>query len=80
MERFVKRTLGIGVELETAESELARRGREQERELFRQWLDAYQEERFGPGCGDLRAWRQGRGAELRRKYDAVERQAKSAGL
>jgi hypothetical protein len=80
MERHLKATLGIGVELESAAEELARRGDEAGRKLFRQWLDAYLEERFGPGAGDVKAWKAGRGTQLRQKYDAVQRRAKTAGL
>lgn len=73
MERHLKRTFGRYVDLETAVQELAHRGDPRAQELYRRWLDAYLELRFGPPGREL--------SDVRQHYVAVAKyRAKSAVL
>jgi transglutaminase-like putative cysteine protease len=73
MERYLRRTLGHAVDLDSATLEFARRGDPEGEELYRRWLDAYLELRFGPPGR--------RAGEVRQHYVAVAKhRAKSAVL
>jgi transglutaminase-like putative cysteine protease len=68
MERYLKSHLAHDVTLEAAPQHYRTRGDAQGENLYRQWLDAYQEVRFGPrGRGGIEI------AELRQRYVAVAR-------